>query len=205
MASSTYRHCMRIKRWDFAVLGLADPLDGRGAGSFCNHSYRVETVNVAPVVMRSPPQRKDPWAWNYFGSTSQTSSDVDRARLPILYMVAIRDIGIGEELRWKYPKQTLLRFGLPVAGQEDDEEHPESNSPLEMVPREDELQPQVEGTNSLCSCQRLFLMYCACVNSSTLTSMSIQKSCHNCTATSKLIPQQQHHHQNSSQVRCSRR
>ena len=83
-----WSHCMTIQPTDFAVIGLRDPVVGRGAGSFVNHCKRLQNVIAVNVTGKIQ--------WDYYGDAAVSGNQ--GTQLPVLAMVATRDIKAGEEL-----------------------------------------------------------------------------------------------------------
>ena len=108
---SQWSHCMTIKSTDFAVLGLRDAIVGRGAGSFINHSKHLQNVIAVNVTGKL--------RWDYFGDAAVTASS--GTQLPVLAMVASRDIKAGDELFTCYPSGVCTWMGV-----EYDSGHPDT-------------------------------------------------------------------------------
>ena len=99
---SQWSHCMAIKSTDFAVIGLRDPVVGRGAGSFINHCRRLQ--NVVAVNLSGNFQ------WDYYGDAAVSGNK--GTHLPVLAMAATRDIKAGEELFTCYPPGVCKWMGI---------------------------------------------------------------------------------------------
>ena len=84
---------------EFQVQGFSSPLEGRGAGSFANHSSEGQNCKFAVTFA--------PIGHSYFGDAAATPGGK-----PTLVLVTTENIEPGEELLVKYSKPTLKRMGL---------------------------------------------------------------------------------------------
>lgn len=109
-------HVMRIKKWDYYVGCLATPLVGRGGGQFANHSKR----NANCIIRVIKTETKNP-SWRYFNENHQFDRIVSK---PVLVLVATTDIAGGQEVLWKYPRNTLARMGIDWDDESDLPERP---------------------------------------------------------------------------------
>ena len=96
-----YHWVCNVPGSEFQVRGLSSPLEGRGGGSFANHSYGGNNCKFA--VTRTPLGHK------YFGAVAESPGPK-----PTLVLVAISDIEAGEELLVRYSNTTLIRMGMPI-------------------------------------------------------------------------------------------
>jgi hypothetical protein len=96
-----YHWVCNVPGTEFQVRGLSSPLEGRGGGSFANHSYGGQ--NCKFVTTRSNIGHR------YFGAVAESPGPK-----PTLVLVALVDIGPGEEVLVTYTKATLIRMGMPV-------------------------------------------------------------------------------------------
>ena len=106
MSSPMYAHVMTISKTDYAVLGQAAPIIGRGGGQFVNHARRdIANVKIVAVL---PKQGTVRGVWSYLGDDWNPSAGPS----PYLVVIAKKDIPAGSELLWCYPSSTVARLGI---------------------------------------------------------------------------------------------
>jgi hypothetical protein len=105
MAQGNFQHVMRIKGWDYAVVGQQNPFLGRGGGQFANHSRSGANCII---IVKSVTTNE--WALD-------SNLPMIGTHFPILVLVATRYIKKGEEILWTYPRNTLVRCGIWERGE----------------------------------------------------------------------------------------
>lgn len=126
MAQANFQHVMRIKGWDYAVVGQQNPFLGRGGGQFANHSR-----NKANCIIIVKTATTDQWMMD-------SSLPLVGTVFPILLLVATRYIKAGEEILWAYPRNTLVRCGI---SETDEQKYPNPSDKLDRVwpyPKDDD-------------------------------------------------------------------
>lgn len=107
MKNPLLSHVMRIRDSDYAVVGLAVPTIGRGAGQFINHGSRdVANCKCKHIV----PATNVPGniVWRYIGDKDEFAN----SQSPYIVVVATEDIDADRELLWTYPRQSIARFRI---------------------------------------------------------------------------------------------
>jgi hypothetical protein len=103
MAESKYQHIMRIQKYNYAIEGLKIPFEGRGGAQFANH-HRDKHNSIIRVKHQSP----DAPRWEYYGIDALNP----QCKLPLLQLIAIKNIDAGQEIFWVYPNNSLVRCGI---------------------------------------------------------------------------------------------